>query len=292
MAVVSALFLLTDALPGDSADVRAGADRARAEQLRRQEGLDASAGVRLVRWWQQVLGGDLGTSWADGSPVLEQVVEHAQRTAVVALPAGALAAAASMALALVISWHRGRPFATGLSAAATVVAGMPEVVLVIGLVLLLAVGAGVVPAVSLLPPGAPPWAAPEVLVLPVLALALPATAWSTRLLLGPCSDVVAGDVVASARRRGVPALQVVLRHVLPPLLAPWVQALAVLASGVLAGGVVVESLLAYPGLGQLLAGAVSRRDTAVVQGAGLVLVTVSLALYTAADLLASRAAQR
>ena len=53
---------------------------------------------------------------------------------------------------------------------------------------------------------------------------------------------------------------------------------------------VVESMLAYPGLGELLSGAVASRDTPTVQGVGTVIVGVSLFLLTCADLLARRAA--
>lgn len=290
VVVLSALFLLTEALPGDFADRLAGPDHERAERLRAQHGLDLPALLRLGRWWLHALQGDLGTSLINDQPVLPRVVGRLITTLAVAAPAAVLAAVLGCVLAFVMAWCQGRRRGTWISAAVAVIAGLPEVVLVIALVLLLAVTLKLVPPVSLTTPGAGPWARWEILVLPVLALTLPHAAWGARMLRGTADDILAGYVVTSARRRGVPGWRIAWAHVLPRWWGPILHTTAYLTAGILGGSVVVESMLAYAGLGQLLADAVASRDTPTVQAAGTIVVGISLALFTGADLL-SRVAE-
>ncbi|MDO5093207.1 MAG: ABC transporter permease [Propionibacteriaceae bacterium] len=288
--VLSVLFLLMEALPGDFADSIAGADRERAARLRVQRGLDAPVLQRLGSWWAGVLQGDLGTSLMNEQAVAPRVFSGLAATLVVALPATILAALLAVAVSFLMAWLRGRRSGIRLAAGVAVIAGLPEVVLVILLVLLLAVTWRLVPAVSLISPGTPILTRPQVLVLPILALAIPHAAWGARMLRGSADDILAGDVVMSARRRGVPMGRIALSHVLPRWRGPIAQVTAYLAAGILGGSVVVESMLAYPGLGELLSGAVASRDIPTVQGVGTVIVGVSLVLLTCADLLARRAA--
>ncbi|RLP08369.1 ABC transporter permease [Propionibacterium australiense] len=289
VVVMSVLFLLTEALPGDYADVVAGADRSGAERVREQQGLDAPVLVRLGRWWWGVLRGDLGLSLIDAQPVLPKVVSRFTATASIALPAAVLAAVAAVGLALLLAWWRGRPGGARLAATVAVVAGLPEIVLVIGLVLLFSIALGLLPPVSLLTPGASPWHSPEILVLPVLALAIPVAAWGAQMMRGSADDVLSSDIVTSARRRGVPAPAIIGRHVLSRWRGPLVQTTAYLTAGILGGSVVVETMFAYPGLGQAMAAAVASRDMPMVQGCGLIVVGISLALLTGVDIVVEHA---
>lgn len=286
LVVLSALFLLTEALPGDHADSLAGADVDRAEQLRDQWGLDGPVLARLARWWGGVFRGTLGVSFVDGHDVLPRVLDRLVATLTLAVPAAVLATGAAILLAFAQAWWAMRPSGTSLAASVGIIAGLPEVVLIVGLVLLLAVTWQLVPAVSLTTPGEPPWSNPAILVLPILALTIPHAAWGSRMLRGSADDLLASDIVISARKRGVPVSRIALRHVMPRWLGPIVQTTAFLTAGILSGSVVVESMLAYPGLGQALASSVASRDTPTVQGVGAVVVGMALALLTIADLVA------
>lgn len=271
-AVIAVVFLLTELLPQDAAQVLAGqhADPARVAALRAELGLDRPGWQRFGAWLLGVVRGDLGRSLVDGQPVGPVLWQRFGASVLVVVPAWIFAVVLGTALAL------GR---AGESAVAAV-AGLPDVVLVTGLVVVFATGLGWLPAVSLAPVGGSAWDRPEILVLPVLALALPATSWVARQLRGPVADVDARPFVADARLRGLSPPRIAVRHMLPHLAAPLAQAAAILAGGLLAGTAVVESLLAYPGLGQLLATAVNTRDVPVIQAVallyGAVLVTATL----------------
>jgi peptide/nickel transport system permease protein len=221
----------------------------------------------------------------DGRPVGPVLAERLGASALVVVPAWVLAVVCGVLMALVVAR---RP--AGSSAVAAVSA-LPEVVLVSGLVLVFASGLGWLPAVSLLPVGGSAWDAPEVLVLPILGLAIPSAAWLARAVRGPAADILARPFVVDAQLRGVSPARVALRHVLPHLAGPLAQAAAILAGALLAGTTVVESLLAYPGLGQLLATAVASRDVPVVQAVALVDAVLVLAAVLAADAIAKAGAR-
>lgn len=91
--------------------------------------------------------------------------------------------------------------------------------------------------------------------------------------------------VKVARARGLPERAVVLRHALRNALLPTITVLAQ-DFGFLIGGIVaVETIFAYPGLGQLLVFSMQRQDLPLMQGAILVLTAVFCMANLAADLL-------
>jgi peptide/nickel transport system permease protein len=294
LAVCVAVFAVTSLLPGDAATAAAGAqaDPRRLAELRAQAGLDRPAWQRLADWFGGAVRGDLGHSLVDGGAVAPLLGSRLTASLLIALPSWLLAVVLGTAAAILVARApASRAGRAGATFAAAVVA-IPDTALVALLVLLLAVTLGWLPAVSLVPAGGWGLDRPEILVLPVLALTLPAAAWTARMLLGPATDVYRRRFVQDALLRGVSPARCAIRHVLPHLVAPLAQAAAVLAGALLAGTAVVESVLGYPGLGQLLAASVAARDTPVVQGIALLVAAVILAAMTGADAVAARAARR
>ncbi|MFC7741234.1 ABC transporter permease subunit [Nocardiopsis composta] len=162
---------------------------------------------------------------------------------------------------------RGGPPQRGAATALlTGAAALPVPVVAAGLAALLSGALGLVPPVSLLPPGRPPTDSPELLVLPVLSMALPTALFGGSLLSGAVADALRRPHVADARRRGRPPWAVAAVDVLPFLLAPLTRVLAISAGGLIAAATVVETLFGYPGLGSLLVSALAARDLPVVQG--------------------------
>ncbi|MBZ0270089.1 ABC transporter permease, partial [bacterium] len=93
-------FVLTYLLPGDPARALAG-ERYREEDLagiRHELGLDRPLPVRYAAYVTRLLGGDLGTSFASGRPVAEELAERFPRTLLLAVAAMVVAAAMGIAL--------------------------------------------------------------------------------------------------------------------------------------------------------------------------------------------------
>ena len=93
------------------------------------------------------------------------------------------------------------------------------------------------------------------------------------------------DYVRAIRAKGVAKAAVVLRHVLRNASIPIVTIAALEIANLLAGAVIVETVFAWPGMGQLAVQSIQSRDFLVVQAVVLLVSIVYVALNFAADLL-------
>ena len=90
---------------------------------------------------------------------------------------------------------------------------------------------------------------------------------SAQLLRDEVAAPVGCSLVAA---KGVPHLVRVFRHALPNAAIPLVTIVGLKLGDLVAGSIVVETVFAWPGVGRLLVNAVTSRDIAVVQIAGLI----------------------
>jgi peptide/nickel transport system permease protein len=264
------VFAAVDALPSDAVAARTGAraDPETARLLRQQLGLDLPIWQRWAQWTGATLRGDWGRSLVTDRPVADLLLPRLAATAALT----AVALLLTVVLMITVGWALGaaRPKrAHRWTSLVTSVSAVPQVVVVAALVVGLSGVLGWLPPVSLLAPGASPLDQPQLLVLPALALALPAAAWGAGFLGGVIADAAAAPHVRDARMRGVVGCRLHLRHVLPFVVSPTVRATAVIAAGMLTSAAVVETMLGYQGLGELLVTAIASRDTPVVAVVGL-----------------------
>ena len=83
----------------------------------------------------------------------------------------------------------------------------------------------------------------------------------------------------------MPPSRIILRHALPNALSPIINVVVLNLAYLVVGVVVVEVVFAYPGLGQLLVDAVSKRDLPVVQVCCLIFASTYVLLNLIADVL-------
>jgi peptide/nickel transport system permease protein len=86
--------------------------------------------------------------------------------------------------------------------------------------------------------------------------------------------------------KGLKRSTVILRHALPNAAAPIIAVVTLNLGYLVVGVVVVEVVFVYPGAGQLLVDAVTKRDLPLVQACGLVFAAIYVALNVAADMIA------
>lgn len=291
------IFFAAAALPGDAIEVRSGGRVTAAElaQLRAAAGLDRPLLVRWLDWLGGLSVGDPGRSLITGRPVGELVTGRIPVST--ALVVGALAVVTPLTLALAWLGSRGPDWARSTVTAGTAAAAaLPQVVVAGALVALLSTTWDLLPPVSLFPAGATPWSRPDLLVLPVLTLALPTAAYAAGLLRAGLQDAVGRPFVRDAVLRGIPARTVTLRYVLPTVAPLATRLLAVLVGSLVAGTTVVETLFGIAGLGELLVTAIGARDAPTVQAVALLAAAVVVAGLLLADAVATatdpRAAHR
>jgi oligopeptide transport system permease protein len=136
---------------------------------------------------------------------------------------------------------------------------IPNFVIAPILILLLAVYAGWLPA------GGWDWGVAS-MVLPVVTLSLPVTAYIARLTRGSMIEVLHSNFIRTARAKGLPESTVILRHALRPALLPVISFLGPATASMISGSVVIERIFSIPGLGSYFVQGALNRDYTLVMG--------------------------
>ncbi|MFF9689482.1 ABC transporter permease subunit [Streptomyces sp. NPDC014623] len=243
--------------------------------IRQDLGLDAGPLSLLGDWATGLPHGDFGTSWVSGTDVLPSVISGLQVS--LGLMTAALAVAMVLAVALVapvLVRNRG-----SAGAFAAMAAAVPEFLLATVALLVCGVWLGWLPTSG--------WQGPEYVILPALALGVPAGGLLGRLVADALPAVLDERWVELWRGAGVSRTRVsaaALRRVLPPL----VPQFGMVAVGLTGGAVAVETVFAVPGIGRTALGAAKSQDLPLLQGAVFALLTLGLAIGALAALVRRR----
>ena len=162
---------------------------------------------------------------------------------------------------------------------------LPEFFVGYLLILLLSVQLGWLPSLAMVSPEMGLAARLETIALPTITLVLAVLAYIMRMTRTAVLDVMSNPYIEMAVLKGVPPWRLVLQHALPNALAPIIQVIAFNLAYLVVGVVLVEVVFVYPGIGQYLVDAVSKRDVTVVQACGLVFGATYVGLNVLADIL-------
>ena len=108
------------------------------------------------------------------------------------------------------------------------------------------------------------------LVMPLTISTIGGLAGLSRYMRSNMLEVIRQDYLTTARAKGLPERLVISRHALRNALIPVITILGLSVPGLIGGSVIIESIFAIPGLGQLFYAAVMSRDYPLVMG-GLVI---------------------
>ena len=100
-------------------------------------------------------------------------------------------------------------------------------------------------------------------------------------------DELSKDYVRAIRAKGISELRVILTHVLRNASIPVITIAAIEIANLLAGSAIVETVFAWPGLGQLAVQTITGRDFLVAQALVLIAAITYIVLNFIADLLYS-----
>jgi oligopeptide transport system permease protein len=126
---------------------------------------------------------------------------------------------------------------------------------------------------------------PSSLILPIMVLTLPQVAIISRLTRAGMIEVLRSNYVRTARAKGLPERQVVLRHALRAAILPLVSYLGPATAGLITGSLVVEQIFALPGLGKFFVTSALQRDYTVVMGVVILYGSLVILLNLASDLM-------
>jgi peptide/nickel transport system permease protein len=289
------VFLATEVLPGNAAYAILGrnATPARVRELEAVLHLNRGVFDQYWIWISGLLSGHPGHSLINGLPVWGYIEPKIIDSAVVVVVTGAIGALVGVTVGAVAALRKDGWFDHVTSVIVLAVTSLPEFVVAIALIILLAtVVWHVLPAVSLLAPGTYAWSQPELLVLPVATLVIVIVPYIVRMMRAAMIEALESDYVEMARLKGVPEWRVVLVHALPNAIAPTIQVIGLNFLYLAGGVVIVEYVFNFPGIGQALVTAVDDRDIPVIQFIVLVLAAFYVVVNILTDVIALLATPR
>jgi peptide/nickel transport system permease protein len=287
-------FVLVELAPGDFyAEMRLDPriSEATLRGLRARHGLDRPLPERYLRWAASLARGELGYSFAYGTPVAPLLWPRLRNTLL--LTGTATATAWALAIPVGVWWASSRRAAVrrSLSVLMATLLAVPDILLALVL-LLLAVRTGWFPAGGMTSVGyeqmSPAARFRDVLshlVLPASALVLCVLPALTRHVRASMATALDAPFVQAARGHGIPEWRVVFRHALPAAANPLVSLFGLSVATLTSMSLLIEIVMSWPGLGPLLLEAILARDFHLVLGLVLASTVLLLAGNVLADVL-------
>jgi len=122
------------------------------------------------------------------------------------------------------------------------------------------------------------------LILPIGVATFGGLAGFSRYMRQSMLEVIRQDYIQTARAKGLSEQTVVGKHALRNALLPVVTVLGLSLPGLIGGSVIIESIFAIPGMGQLMVQSVFARDYPVVMGNLVIVASLTLVANIVADL--------
>ncbi len=280
------IFVLSQALE-DPARAILGREATPDSVLAKQQelGLDQPLWEQYWDWLSGLLTGDPGVSFTNGVPVMDVIGDRIWNSMFLLAVAAALSIPISIAIGAYAAARRDKAFDSASSTTTLVLASLPEYVVGLLLVVLLATNVWhVFPATARIRPGEPPWSDLEGLVLPVLTLLLVVMPYISRVMRASTIEVLESDYVEMARLKGVPERTVLWRHAVPNAIGPTLQVIAFSIGYLAAGVIVIEYIFNYPGVGVALFDAVRDTNVPVVQFIAMLIAGIWVIVNLLADI--------
>lgn len=273
LGITMLVFILMSLAPGDFlTPVKAQRDvpEELIQAIQIEFGLDQPWYVQYYKWLGNVLQGNLGHSWAYKLPVIDLIGQRIWATFLLSVSAFIFSWSIAIPLGVLAAVYQDSIFdriSAGLAYAAL---SIPEFFLALMLVFI-AAQTGLFPmggATSIdydyMSFGAKVWDRMYHLILPTVALGIGSIASIMRIMRANFLDTIRAAFVTTARAKGVKERVVMFKHVLRNAINPLISAFGFAFSGLLSGALMVEIVLQYPGLGQLMYQSILREDQFVV----------------------------
>lgn len=258
-AIVTVTYFITYSIPSDVARVIAGphATPQTLHQIRVALGLYKPLPVRYVDFLGQILSGNLGWDYIQHRPVAALILPAAPNTGYLAIAAVLSELIIAVPIGI-ISAMKPYSFLDNVGRVLSV-AGISMPTYWVGSLLLLIFAF----YFGLFPIGGTSGAG---IVLPALSVGITGAAFYARILRSSMLEVTHLDFVRTARAKGLPARQVLFRHIFRNALIPVITYLGLDLGNLLGGLIVTEVIFDWQGLGQLLYQALNSIDGALIMG--------------------------
>ena len=277
------VFAILHLIPGDPVDAMLGSAAAgigspeqRAqieEQINAELGLSDPLPIQYLHWAWNALRGDLGQSYIRHEPVAQLIAERLPSTLELAGAALLLSVVLGVGLGILAALKRNTPIDGLVMVVSLGGVSIPSFAFALLLILVFSVFLGLLPATGS--------GSFDRLILPAVVLGYEGVGLIARLTRASLLEVMGLEYIRTARAKGLAGRTIVLRHAMRNALIPIVTIVGLQAGRLLAGSVIVETVFARQGIGQLAIDSINTKDYPVVQG----VILLTAIAYVVANLL-------
>jgi peptide/nickel transport system permease protein len=282
--------------PGDPTQIMTGewsvTEKQALEELIKIYGLDKPLPEQYWNWLKRIVFLDFGRSFTPhGRPVLDMIRERLPITLALNIIEMLIIVALAVPVGVTSATRQYSNFDKSTTVFVFVGFATPDFWLAVMLQILFGVHLGWLPISGLrlpvweyLPFWQQQWDFASHLILPITVATFGGLAGFSRYMRQSMLEVIRQDYVQSARAKGLPESVVIGKHALRNAMLPIVTVLGLSLPGLIGGSVIVETIFAIPGMGQLMVQAVFERDYPVIMGNLVIVATLTLVANLIADL--------
>lgn len=271
-------FTVIHLAPGSPTDLQTTLNPEVSAQARQQlealYGLDKPLHEQYFTWLSRLVQFDFGNSMSgDHRPVWDKIRERLPLTVGMNLISIILTLCIAIPIGVASAWWQGRWFDRASTVLVFIGFAMPGFWLALLLMYALGIYWPILPIsgvtsmnfASLTPLGKF-MDVVEHLALPIFIYTFGSLAGMSRFMRSSMLEVLRQDYILTARAKGLPLHTVVFKHALRNALLPVITILGLSVPGLIGGSVIIESIFALPGLGQLFYQGVMARDYPLIMG--------------------------
>lgn len=276
------LFLLLQLMPGDpvSAYLGQGSKTTPEQQqmIREQLGLDKGPVTQYFNWLGRTLKGDFGSSLKFRKPVSDVIGDYIWNTFILNIVSMVLAFAIAIPVGIKSAVKKYGAFDNFWTVFSLVGVGMPSFFFALLMIFFIAVPSnGAIPLNGMRTPvmaavGYDSFMAEVIdvskhMILPVIILTILSLAGLIRYVRNSVIEVINQDYIRTARSKGLKEKVVIYRHAFRNALIPIVTLVGMYIPSLFGGAILLETVLLWPGIGNILYTSVMGRDIWVVMAA-------------------------
>ncbi|WP_353893096.1 nickel ABC transporter permease [Proteinivorax hydrogeniformans] len=274
------VFSLMYIAPGCPAAISLGeqATSREIEQLKEQMGLNDPFIVQYGRFISDIaIHQDLGRSYNTNAPVVDEIIGRFPTTLTLAASGVLVAVAIGIPVGIISATKQYSLFDNVAMVFALIGVSMPNFWQGLLLILLFAVGLGVLPSSG--------YTTPMHMILPAITIGTSSAAMITRMTRSSMLEVIKQDYIRTARAKGQKESVVIYKHALKNALIPVVTVVGLQFGYLLGGAVLTERVFSINGIGGLMIASISTRDYPLVQGAVLFIAVTFCIINLLVDIL-------
>jgi peptide/nickel transport system permease protein len=295
LGVITATFFMSHLAPGDPMDMlleprlQRQLDPEVIELIRQKYGLDQPIHIQYVQWVKNVAQGDFGESFRSRRPVNDMLAEAIPYTLQLTFLAIVLDALVGITLGIVSAVKKYSKLDKVVTVGSLFVYAIPSFWLALMLIMVFSVNLGWFPTSQTRSMNYDDLTAMGRildrlwhLVLPVAIMGLAGAAGTARYMRSRLLEVLNEDYIMAARARGFRERTVIVKHALRNAMIPIVTIYGMSLPFLLGGAAIIETIFAWPGMGQMTVSAVSGRDYPIIMAT----VTIAAVLTVLGNLIA------